>query len=156
MIFLLAGGTLFLAKASKEIILAAGAVGSPQILLNSGIGSRKILDAAGVPTVLELPSVGQNVSDHFWFATSWSVNSTQTIDSINQNSTLFNEAFAEWNKSHTGPFVDSGATHIAWLRLDEDAPIFANHPDPSAGPDTPHIEVLFSVRNSPADRCDYY
>ncbi|KAJ7286789.1 aryl-alcohol oxidase [Mycena rebaudengoi] len=143
------GGTLFTAKASKEIILAAGAVGSPQILLNSGVGSRKILDAAGVPTVLELPSVGQNVSDHSFFATSWSVNSTQTIDSINQNSKLFDEAFAQWNKSHTGPFVEFGVTHVAWLRLDEDAPIFADHPDPSAGPDTPHIEFLFSPNGFP-------
>ncbi|KAJ7286777.1 pyranose dehydrogenase [Mycena rebaudengoi] len=123
--FLLEGGTLFMAKASKEIILAAGAVGSPQILLNSGIGSQKVLDAAGVPTVLDLPSVGQNVSDHSFFTTSWS-------------------AFAEWNKSHTGPFVEFGITHVAWLRLDEDAPIFTNHPDPSAGPDTPHIELFFS------------
>ncbi|KAJ7290693.1 aryl-alcohol oxidase-like protein [Mycena rebaudengoi] len=138
------GGTLFSAKASKEIILAAGAVGSPQILLNSGIGSQKVLDAAGVPTLLDLPSVGQNVSDHSFFATSWSVNSTQTIDSINQNSTLFDEAFAQWNKSHTGPFVEFGVTHVAWLRLDEDAPIFPNHPDPSAGPDTPHIELFSS------------
>ncbi|KAJ7286791.1 pyranose dehydrogenase [Mycena rebaudengoi] len=138
------GGTLFTAKASKEIILAAGTVGSPQILMNSGIGSRKVLDVAGMPTVLDLPSVGQNVSDHSVFITGWSVNSTQTIDSINQNSTLFNEAFAEWNKSHTGPFVEFGVTHLAWLRLDEDAPIFADHPDPSAGPDTPHIEFLFS------------
>ncbi|KAJ7242968.1 GMC oxidoreductase-domain-containing protein [Mycena rebaudengoi] len=138
------GGTLFTAKASKEIILAAGAVGSPQILMNSGIGSRKLLNTAGVPTVLDLPSVGQNASDHTGFATSWSVNSTETIDSVNQNSTRFDEAFAEWNKSHTGPFVEFGATHVAWLRLDDDAPIFVDHPDPSAGPNTPHIELFFN------------
>ncbi|KAJ7277011.1 aryl-alcohol oxidase [Mycena rebaudengoi] len=137
------GGTLFVAKSSKEIILAAGVVGSPQILMNSGIGSRKLLDTVGVPTVLDLPSVGQNVSDHTGFATSRSVNSTETFDSINQNSTRFDEAFAEWNKSHTGPFVELGVTHVAWLRLDDDAPIFVDHPDPSAGPNTPHIELFF-------------
>ncbi|KAJ7276976.1 GMC oxidoreductase-domain-containing protein, partial [Mycena rebaudengoi] len=137
------GGTLFVAKALKEIILAAGVVGSPQILMNFGIGSRKLLDTVGVPTVLDLPSVGQNASDHTGFATSWSVNSTETFDSINQNSTRFDEAFAEWNKSRTGPFVELGVTHVAWLRLDDDAPIFVDHPDPSAGPNTPHIELFF-------------
>jgi choline dehydrogenase-like flavoprotein len=124
--------------------------------MNSGIGSRKLLDTVGVPTVLDLPSVGQNVSDHTGFATSWSVNSTETFDSINQNSTRFDEAFAEWNKSHTGPFVELGVTHVAWLRLDDDAPIFVDHPDPSAGPNTPHIELFFYVGDMPAEGCDYY
>ncbi|KAJ7242906.1 glucose dehydrogenase short protein [Mycena rebaudengoi] len=137
------GGSLFTAKASKEIILAAGAVGSPQILIHSGIGNRKTLAAAGVPTVLDLPSVGQNASDHSLFATSWSVNSTETIDPFHRNSMRVDEAFAEWNQTHTGPLVEPGVTHIAWLRLEDDAPIFADYPDPSAGPDTPHIELFF-------------
>jgi choline dehydrogenase-like flavoprotein len=113
--------------------------------MHSGVGDRKVLDAAGVPTVLDLPSVGKNASDHSYFATSWSVNDTETFDSIHQNSTRADEAFAEWNRSHTGPLVEFGVTHIAWLRLDDDAPIFADHPDPAAGPDTPHIELFFLV-----------
>ena len=47
-----------------EVILCAGALGSPQILLNSGIGPRAELEAAGVPLVHELPGVGKNLQEH--------------------------------------------------------------------------------------------
>ncbi|KAJ6451688.1 aryl-alcohol oxidase-like protein, partial [Mycena vulgaris] len=142
------GTSTFTAIASKEIILSAGAVGTPNILLHSGIGDRNILDTLGIPTLLHLPSVGQNVSDQVLFSASWAVNFNQTLESITQNMTQFNEAFAEWNKSHTGPLVTFGPTHVAWLRLDPDSPIFENHIDPSAGPFTPHLEVSFSPRIS--------
>ncbi|KAJ7279965.1 hypothetical protein C8J57DRAFT_1174649 [Mycena rebaudengoi] len=92
--------------------------------MNSCIGDRKVLEPAGVTPLLDLPSVGQNASDHSLFSASWSVNSTETVDSINLNATRFDEAFAEWNKSHTGPFVEPGITHLASLCLDGDAPIF--------------------------------
>jgi len=49
---------------SREVILCAGALGSPQILLNSGIGPRAELEAAGVPVVCDLPGVGKNLQDH--------------------------------------------------------------------------------------------
>jgi hypothetical protein len=73
------------------------------------------------------------------------VNSTQTIESITQNATAFNEAFAQWNRSHTGPFVDLGASQLGWFRLDRNASIFKEFRDPAAGPDTPHFELGFSV-----------
>lgn len=50
--------------AQKEIILSAGAVGSPQILMLSGIGPRRELEAADIPCLLELPGVGKNLKDH--------------------------------------------------------------------------------------------
>ncbi|KAJ7489590.1 aryl-alcohol oxidase [Mycena latifolia] len=138
------GTSEFIATASKEIILSAGSVGTPNILMHSGIGDRNILNTLGIPTVIHLPSVGQNASDQPFFSVSWSVNFNQTLDSIVQNMTRFNEVFARWNKSHTGPFGQFGPTHVAWLRLDSDSPIFENHTDPSAGPDTPHIEMVFN------------
>ncbi|KAJ6509683.1 aryl-alcohol oxidase precursor [Mycena vulgaris] len=138
------GKSLFIVKASKEIILSAGAIGSPQILLNSGVGDHKALKALGIPTILDLPSVGQNASDHSYFSMTWSVNSTQTVDSITQNTTRFNEAFAEWNTSRTGPFVDAvPGNQAGWLRLPADSPAFKVHADPSPGPGAPHLEVLF-------------
>ncbi|KAJ6509684.1 aryl-alcohol oxidase precursor [Mycena vulgaris] len=140
----LVGKSLFIVKASKEIILSAGAIGTPQILLNSGVGDHKALKAFGIPTVLDLPSIGQNASDHPNFSMTWSVNSTQTVDSITQNTTRFNEAFAEWNTSRTGPFVDAvPGNQAGWLRLPVDSPAFNVHPDPSPGPGAPHLEVLF-------------
>lgn len=50
--------------ARKEVILSAGAVGSPQILMLSGIGPRRELEAVDVPCVHELPGVGKNLKDH--------------------------------------------------------------------------------------------
>ncbi|KAJ7139070.1 aryl-alcohol oxidase [Mycena epipterygia] len=135
------GASGFIATASKEIVLSAGTVGTPNILLHSGIGDRSLLNTLEIPTVLHLPSVGTNISDQPFIPTSWSVDFNQTLESITQNTTRFNEAFAQWNESHTGPFVTFVASHVAWLRLDPDSPIFKNHTDPSAGPDTPHIEV---------------
>lgn len=141
-----AGTSQFTATASKEIVLSAGTVGTPNILMHSGIGDQSILNALGIPTLLHLPSVGQNVSDQPAFAASWAVNFNQTMELVTQNTTRFNEAFAEWNRSHTGPLVDFSPTYVAWLRLDADSPIFENHTDPSAGLDTPHIELAITVR----------
>lgn len=52
------GGTTLLASANKEVILCGGAFGSPQILELSGIGSRQILENAGVQCLIDLPGVG--------------------------------------------------------------------------------------------------
>ncbi|KAJ7449301.1 aryl-alcohol-oxidase from pleurotus Eryingii [Mycena latifolia] len=136
------GGSLFTAKARKEIILSAGAVGTPAILMHSGIGDRTTLDDLGIPSLLDLKSVGRNASDQPIFGVSWSVNSTQTLSSITQNQTRFNEAFAQWNRSHTGPFSAGGTTHLGFLRLDAES--LGNFTDPSAGPDSPHIEIAFT------------
>ncbi|KAF7349784.1 GMC oxidoreductase [Mycena sanguinolenta] len=136
------GGSLFTAKPTKEIILSAGSVGTPIILMNSGVGNKTALTALGITSVLDLPSVGQNATEQPGINAGWSVNSMQTVDEITQNATLFNEAFAQWNATHTGPFVNIPVTHIAWTRLDADSPIFQHVMDPSAGPKTPHIEVF--------------
>ncbi|KAF8144378.1 hypothetical protein K438DRAFT_1874128 [Mycena galopus ATCC 62051] len=138
------GTSQFTAKARKEIILSAGAVGTPNVLMHSGIGDRNILGSVGVPTVLHLPSVGRNVSDQPFFLASWSVNFNETIDSVTQNATRFNEALAQWNKTHTGPFTNYLITHVAWLRLDPDSSIFDNQTDPAAGPHSPHIELFLA------------
>ena len=50
--------------ASDEVILSAGAIGSPQILMLSGIGAREDLEAHGIAVVNDLPGVGQNLQDH--------------------------------------------------------------------------------------------
>ncbi len=50
--------------ARREVILAAGALGSPQILQLSGIGPAPVLQAAGVPVRHDLPGVGANLQDH--------------------------------------------------------------------------------------------
>ena len=55
---------LFQVKASKEVILSAGAVKSPHILLHSGIGPAAELAQFSVPLIKDLPEVGKNMQDH--------------------------------------------------------------------------------------------
>lgn len=58
-----AAGKIKIVRARKEVILSAGALHSPQILMLSGIGPAKQLQAAGIPLVKELP-VGEGLMDH--------------------------------------------------------------------------------------------
>ncbi|KAF8580298.1 GMC oxidoreductase [Ramaria rubella] len=132
----------FSVNASKEVILSAGTVGSPYILMNSGIGDQQDLKTVGIETILHLPSVGKNVSDQPFIGSPWLVNSTATLDDINRNTTLFDAAFGLWNETHAGPFGDASGSHIGWLRLPDNATIFEQVPDPAAGPLSPHFELV--------------
>jgi choline dehydrogenase-like flavoprotein len=59
-----AAGETAVALAGKEVILSAGAVGSPHLLLLSGIGPRPELDAVGIPCLVDAPHVGKHLKDH--------------------------------------------------------------------------------------------
>ena len=65
------GGEKFTVEAD-EIILSAGAIASPQILMLSGIGPAGQLDGLGIPVVSDLPGVGQNLRDHPAVWVTWS------------------------------------------------------------------------------------
>lgn len=58
------GVTKLTVNVNKEVILAAGSVGSPAVLLHSGVGPRDVLSEAGVDILSELPGVGQHLQDH--------------------------------------------------------------------------------------------
>jgi choline dehydrogenase len=51
-------------KAAQEVILSAGTILSPKLLMLSGIGSAEVLRSFGIPVVVDLPGVGQNLQDH--------------------------------------------------------------------------------------------
>jgi choline dehydrogenase len=63
-----AQGQLASVVADKEVILSAGAVGSPQLLLLSGIGPKAELEAVGVKCLVDSPHVGKHLKDHFQVA----------------------------------------------------------------------------------------
>jgi choline dehydrogenase-like flavoprotein len=67
-------------KAAKEVILSTGTIGTTQILLNSGIGDGEELTALGIKPLVNLPSVGKNLTDHPLGSVTWRVNSTETFD----------------------------------------------------------------------------
>ncbi|KAK0460577.1 uncharacterized protein EV420DRAFT_1671190 [Desarmillaria tabescens] len=66
----------------KEIILSAGSIGSPHILLNSGIGDSTEPSALGIQPVLHLPDMGKNLTDHPRYIINFFVNSTDTIENV--------------------------------------------------------------------------
>ncbi|KAJ7240674.1 pyranose dehydrogenase [Mycena rebaudengoi] len=138
------GNSTTTVAARKEIILSAGSVGSPAILMLSGVGNATALQALGTQSLHDLPSVGQNATDHPAVAMNWLVSGTETLESVRQNATRFNESYAEWNKTKTGPFTAPGITHVGWTRLNQTqlAPFGA---DPAAGSTTPHFKFTFTV-----------
>jgi choline dehydrogenase-like flavoprotein len=62
--YMTADGTTAVAEAVKEVVLSAGAVGSPHILMLSGIGPKSELEAVGVSCQLDSPDVGKHLKDH--------------------------------------------------------------------------------------------
>src|SRR5258708_3946460 len=58
-----ANGAKFIANARKEVIVAAGAIGSPALLQLSGIGDSAALSKLGIVTVVNLPTVGKNLQE---------------------------------------------------------------------------------------------
>ena len=58
-------GSSRVVRARREVILSAGAVGSPQLLQLSGIGDGAHLSSLGIPVVCNLPGVGENLQDHY-------------------------------------------------------------------------------------------
>ena len=73
-------GTGELLKARREVILAAGAIGSPQILQCSGIGPEPLLRSHGIDVVHHLPGVGENLQDHLQVRTIFKVKNTVTLN----------------------------------------------------------------------------
>lgn len=59
------GGRSVSFRAAREVILAAGAINSPQILQLSGIGPAEVLRGAGIEPLHDLPGVGENLQDHY-------------------------------------------------------------------------------------------
>ena len=58
------GTSVYFARCTGEVVLAAGAVGSPQLLLTSGIGPQSHLRSVGIGVAADLPGVGANLFDH--------------------------------------------------------------------------------------------
>jgi choline dehydrogenase len=75
-------GTLFDARARGEVILSAGAIGSPQILSLSGIGRHDWLSAAGLRTVADRPGVGANLQDHLQQRAIYKVTGVKTLNEL--------------------------------------------------------------------------
>ncbi|KZV68609.1 GMC oxidoreductase [Peniophora sp. CONT] len=134
----------FKATAKNELILSAGAVKSPHLLLLAGIGDASYLSSVGVTPLVNLPDVGQNLQDHVFLPMSWTVSSNDTLDNIRLNASFAAELFEEWNTTRTGPFADGPNNAFGWLRVPDNSSIFSNTTDPSAGPTSAHFEFILA------------
>jgi choline dehydrogenase-like flavoprotein len=74
------GGQQFEARASAEVVLSAGAVGSPKILELSGVGAGQRLQNLGVPVVHDAPGVGENLQDHLQLRPVFKVSGVKTLN----------------------------------------------------------------------------
>ncbi|KAF9494868.1 FAD-linked reductase [Pleurotus eryngii] len=127
-------GPLSTISASKEV-LAAGVIGTPQILLNSGIGDSSYLSSIGITPLVNLPSVGRNLTDQPTTGCLWSVRSdADTFDPVFQDENVLDSAMAEWDNDGTGPL----ATELADLGV----PSGVNC---AAGPNMPHLEMAIGT-----------
>jgi choline dehydrogenase-like flavoprotein len=75
-------GMLRRARCRGEVVLSAGAIGSPQIMLLSGVGPAAQLQRHGIPVVLDRPGVGENLHDHLQVRLIYRVSGVKTLNAM--------------------------------------------------------------------------
>ena len=111
-----------LAEARRETILAAGAIGSPQLLQLSGIGPADVLQKNGIEVKHELPGVGENLHDHLQIRMQYKVKHTRTLNEA-AGSLLGKAAMAlEYFVLRTGPLTMPPSQLGAFARSDPSQP----------------------------------
>ncbi|KAI0085562.1 aryl-alcohol oxidase-like protein [Irpex rosettiformis] len=131
-------------RATKEVIVSAGAVKTPQLLMLSGIGDSAELSKLNIKTIVDLPDVGKNLQDHPFVTGSFTVNNTNTLDVLN-NATVESQQLAIWKKNHGGLLALPSGNQVGWIRLPKNSSVFSESgvgTDPSAGPTSAHWETI--------------
>ncbi|TFK37731.1 aryl-alcohol oxidase-like protein [Crucibulum laeve] len=132
--------------AKKEIILSAGSINSPQILMLSGIGDPSTLKKAGVNATVSVPDLGKNLQDHPLIFAQWHVpDNASTFDpiSLNEDPNALTNALAQWTANRTGVLSSIGSNHIGFFRLPDNSPVIKKYGDKSAGPGSAHYELAW-------------
>jgi len=99
-------GQTFVYNGGKEIILSAGSIESPHLLMLSGIGPKQMLDEAGVDLKLDIPGVGRNLQDH-----PVTLIPVKTDEPSSSNNPLFLWSLWDWFQLFTlgnGALTDNG------------------------------------------------
>eukprot|EP00611_Tribonema_gayanum_P016711 TRINITY_DN29106_c0_g1_i1.p1 TRINITY_DN29106_c0_g1~~TRINITY_DN29106_c0_g1_i1.p1 ORF type:complete len:618 (+),score=83.18 TRINITY_DN29106_c0_g1_i1:100-1953(+) len=107
-------------KVRKEVVLSAGTVMSPTLLLQSGVGPADHLEAVGVPVVLDLPGVGTEVKDHSTFTINYLFKGGERIyieDVINpEKFGANNELYFDHKHHHKGPLTSVAIPYTVYMR----------------------------------------
>lgn len=97
------GGKEWGAQAAREVLLCAGAVGSPHILQLSGIGPAALLQQHQIPVLYEAPGVGENLQDHLQIRMAFKVNGVKTLNMMSNNWLGKMKIGMEYMLSRSGP-----------------------------------------------------
>ncbi|KAK9496925.1 hypothetical protein O3M35_012874 [Rhynocoris fuscipes] len=132
--------------AKKEVILSAGSINSPKLLLISGIGPKKHLEELKIPVRKNLP-VGENLVDHPGIDLAFILNSTETCCF-----TYTENDIEEYARNKTGPVTSNGVHAIAFLNENnrpENQPIvqiqILRMNESYSNPNLAHIDALMFV-----------
>ncbi|KAG2364370.1 GMC oxidoreductase-domain-containing protein [Suillus spraguei] len=108
-------------RASKLVIISAGAFGSPTILERSGIGAEAILKRCGIEQLVDLPGVGENYQDHNLVLVPYlAADEAVTMDAIWRGESILQENLAQWNSSAKLLIPQSLNSKIKWRPNDEE------------------------------------
>ena len=116
------GAKLVSVRANREVLLAAGAIQSPQLLELSGIGQGDVLQRAGINVVHHLPGVGENLRDHLHVRISFETKLRITLNAILRSPFLKAQMGARWLFLGRGLMTTSSATMMAIARSDPALP----------------------------------
>ena len=113
-------GELHEVRAGAEVILSAGAIGSPQILQNSGIGPAALLRKVGVPVLHDLPGVGRNLQDHLQVRLVFKTRERTLNDEVNS---LIGKAWVgmQYMLNRTGPLTLAASQVTIFTRSSPEA-----------------------------------
>jgi choline dehydrogenase-like flavoprotein len=107
-------------RARREVLLAAGSIGSPQILQLSGLGPAELLRGLGIEVVADLPGVGASLHDHLQIRSIYKVRNTRTLNR-RAGSWLGKAAMAlEYAMFRTGPLTMPPSQLGAFARSDDE------------------------------------
>ncbi|KAF9737628.1 hypothetical protein PMIN06_003923 [Paraphaeosphaeria minitans] len=104
--------------ASKEVILAAGSIFTPQLLQLSGFGPKDVLSAAGVQVKKDKPAIGANMQDHPNANMQFDLKNLATPNPLSGLDPAFNaSAWAQYYANRTGPITQAHGSSLAFLSL---------------------------------------
>ena len=125
----LQGGASISFQAKREVILTAGALQSPQLLMLSGVGTGAELQQFGIPVIHDLPGVGKNLQDHPDYIFNYRAKSLDLLGISLGGGLQMMKEIGRYRRERTGMMTSNGAEGGGFLRRFPDslAPEFQLH-----------------------------
>ncbi|MCV7085326.1 GMC family oxidoreductase N-terminal domain-containing protein [Mycolicibacter hiberniae] len=105
-------------RARKEVILSAGAIGSPHLMQLSGLGPAGLLAQHHVPVVVDLPGVGENLQDHLQLRTIFRIRGARTVNTLYRNPITRAGMAMQYLLLRSGPLTMPPSTLGAFAKSD--------------------------------------